>query len=86
MEDRGLEPLTQKPQHSSRKRVTPTSSQPLAHSLDHETPNDPALTPSTDSLDYDLARLIDAWPTLLEPIRRAILALVESASGKGGTP
>jgi hypothetical protein len=29
--------------------------------------------------DPDLARILQAWPTLPEPIRRAILALVESA-------
>jgi hypothetical protein len=29
--------------------------------------------------DPDLARIIAAWPTLAEPIRRAIMALVESA-------
>jgi hypothetical protein len=28
--------------------------------------------------DPDLARVLDAWPTLPAPIRRAILALVES--------
>jgi hypothetical protein len=31
--------------------------------------------------DPDLARIIAAWPTLPEPIRRAMLALVESAPG-----
>jgi hypothetical protein len=31
-------------------------------------------------IDPDLARIAGAWPTLPEPIRRAILALVESAS------
>ena len=29
-------------------------------------------------LDADLARIIDAWPTLPEPIRRAILTLADS--------
>jgi hypothetical protein len=28
--------------------------------------------------DPDLARILDAWPTLPEPIRRAILALAET--------
>jgi hypothetical protein len=36
---------------------------------------DSSATPNSDP---DLARLLDAWPTLPEPIRRAILALVES--------
>jgi hypothetical protein len=30
------------------------------------------------SIDSDLARILDAWPTLPEPIRRAMLGLVES--------
>jgi hypothetical protein len=28
-----------------------------------------------------LARIIDAWPTLPEPIRWAVLALIDSAGG-----
>jgi hypothetical protein len=32
----------------------------------------------------DLAEIIDAWPTLPEPIRAGILAMIRSASGKGG--
>jgi hypothetical protein len=34
------------------------------------------------ALDTDLASVIVAWPTLPEPIRRAVLALVTSAGGK----
>jgi hypothetical protein len=34
------------------------------------------LTKAIES-DSDLARIIDAWPTVSEPIRRAMLALVE---------
>ena len=33
--------------------------------------------------DPDLAAVVNAWPTLPDPIRRAVLALVE-AVGKGG--
>jgi hypothetical protein len=33
-------------------------------------------------IDPNLARVIDAWPTLPEPIRRAILALMEAASAR----
>jgi hypothetical protein len=29
----------------------------------------------------DLARIVDAWPGLAEPIRRAILAMVEAGGG-----
>jgi hypothetical protein len=35
--------------------------------------------PRTVGPDPDLARLLDAWPRLPEPIRRAILALVMTA-------
>jgi hypothetical protein len=35
----------------------------------------PAPAPTTDP---DLVRILDAWPQLPAPIRRAILALVES--------
>jgi hypothetical protein len=29
--------------------------------------------------DPDLARILDAWPALAEPIRRAVLALIRTA-------
>ncbi|MBX7104514.1 MAG: hypothetical protein K1X57_10570 [Gemmataceae bacterium] len=34
------------------------------------------IDPEIDSPDPDLARILEAWPTLPEPIRRAMLALV----------
>jgi hypothetical protein len=45
----------------------------------------PACT-ATPEIDRDLARILDAWPSLPEAIRRAILALVETSapSGKSG--
>ena len=52
--------------------ASPTSNN--NNNLRHETPwLSPQLAP-------DLARVLDAWPTLPEPIRRTNLALVESAS------
>jgi hypothetical protein len=42
---------------------------------------DRALTktlPEPAALDPDLARVVDVWPALPEPIRRAILVLIES--------
>ncbi len=33
-----------------------------------------------ETLDPDLARVVAAWPTLSEPIRRAVLALIGSAA------
>jgi hypothetical protein len=43
-----------------------------------QAPDSPALAPSTD---IDLVRIMDAWPTLPDLIRRAILALVSTANG-----
>jgi hypothetical protein len=37
--------------------------------------------PVTSTIDPDVSRVIDAWPTLPAPIRAAILALVNSAAG-----
>lgn len=54
----------------SHQALTPTPSEPLAHSLAQNSENPPA--------DPDLARLVEAWPNLPEPIRRAVLALVGS--------
>jgi len=33
-------------------------------------------------MDGDLRRLVDAWPTLPEPIRAGILAMVKAATGE----
>ena len=65
----GLEPTDPNPQGIQSKQVTATPEIPLAHSLARESQIDP-----------DLARLIDAWPTLPEAIRAGILALVDAAS------
>ena len=35
--------------------------------------------------DPELRRVVAAWPTLLDPIRRAVLALVDTVSGVTGT-
>ena len=45
---------------------------------------DSLTTPPAEPLDPDLARVLAAWPTLAEPIRRAILAWVELQCGHGG--
>ncbi len=52
--------------------VTETDPKLLAQTLARETQIDP-----------DLARVINAWPELLEPIRRAILAMIQAATTKG---
>src|SRR5262249_36569839 len=43
---------------------------------------DPSTSPPADPLDPDLARVLTAWPTLPEAIRRAILALVGTAGAR----
>jgi hypothetical protein len=41
--------------------------------------NQPSVVQSDPSLD----RIVDAWPTLPDPIRRAVLALIDSAANSG---
>jgi hypothetical protein len=65
MEAPGIEPATPTPQGKAGTPVTASPSFPLAHSLARETQIDP-----------DLARLIDAWPTLPEVLRAGILAMI----------
>ncbi len=40
-------------------------------------PENPPYTPT----DPDLARVVSAWPALPDPIRRAMLALIETSKG-----
>jgi hypothetical protein len=63
----GFEPLTATPQGDNQPRLTAIRKIPLAQTLAREIENDPAL-----------ARVMMAWRALPEPIRRAVLALVES--------
>jgi hypothetical protein len=44
----------------------------------------PYLPPDTCRGDFGLVSVIDSWPTLPEPIRAAILALVRASSKDGG--
>ena len=41
----------------------------------------PAKSPAPRPADPDLASLVKTWPTLLEPIRAGILAMVRAAGG-----
>jgi hypothetical protein len=51
----------------------------LAQTLARESAKGPEPTPSTSPpLDANLARLIDAWPTLPGAIRAGILAMVDA--------
>jgi hypothetical protein len=49
------------------KQVAPVGENRLAQTLAHES-----------QIDSALARITDAWPALPEPIRRAMMALVET--------
>jgi hypothetical protein len=40
----------------------------------------PAVEAATKFGDLELARVIEAWPDLAEPIRRALLAMIEAAT------
>ncbi len=57
------------------KHVTETPSEPLAHSLARESQKCPVEGLSTDA---DLAKVINAWPTLPDALRKGILAMVEA--------
>jgi hypothetical protein len=65
---RGIEPLTSFPQSESVQQDATKAAPHLAHSLARETQIDP-----------DLARVLDAWPTLPEHIKAAVLALLNAA-------
>jgi len=41
----------------------------------------PATSPATAPRDPQLAELIEAWPTLAEPMRVAVLAIVRASGG-----
>ena len=68
MEAPGIEPGTTTAQEKPRQDVTEPLSFPLAHGLAHETQFGP-----------DLARLIDAWPSLPPAVKRMILAALEAS-------
>src|SRR5262249_4285806 len=59
-------PLSSRRKSKTAKEVAETASEPLAHTLACETQIDP-----------DLARLIEAWPSLRPTVKRVILAALE---------
>jgi hypothetical protein len=69
-------------QHSGEdEQLTPTGfEQPAITSVGNKNLGNltSASAAKSGAVDSDLGRIADAWPTLPEPIRRAILALVES--------
>lgn len=64
----GLEPVAAPLESIPTQDVTARTEIPLAHSLAREMENDP-----------DLARIIDAWPTLPATAKRMILAAVDAS-------
>jgi hypothetical protein len=67
----GIEPATSIPQEKVDTQVTASPSITLAQSLAREM-----------QIDSDLARLMDAWPTLSAPVKRMILAALEAIEPK----
>ena len=67
----GFEPVPCLPQEEADTHVAASIPFPLARSLARET-----------QIDADLARLIDAWPSLPPTVKRMILAALE-AGGPG---
>jgi len=66
--DTGVEPVYSNPQDTIPQALPANGSVALAQTLARETQDDP-----------DLARVAVAWTTLAEPIRRAILSLVQTS-------
>jgi len=67
-----LSPQDDQHKLQSGQRVTQTDPENLAQTLSRKTQTDP-----------DLARIVEAWPTLPEALRAGIVAMVK-ATGKGG--
>jgi hypothetical protein len=65
---------------NARKALAASPPEPLAQTLARESQNGPTASPSTAPLDADLARVVDAWPTLPAAIRAGVLALVNAAT------
>ena len=70
MEAAGIEPASPSSEVSILQEFTPTSSKPLAQTLARAA-----------NLDPDLARVLEAWPTLPEALRAGIVAMVKAAAG-----
>jgi hypothetical protein len=78
----GLEAVTPTPQAKTGIPLTTILPHPLACSLARESQKVRETAWATDTqphpLDPDLGRLVQIWPALAEPIRRAILAIIQS--------
>jgi hypothetical protein len=68
LEAPGIEPASPTPQAKVNTPVTATTENPLAQSLAREIEKCP-----------ELARLIEAWPSLPEALKTGILAMIEAA-------
>jgi hypothetical protein len=81
-------PLPERRKGKRGKAIATRPQKPLAQTLAHESQNPaeptpttapastPADPPAVAATDPDLARIVAAWPTLPEAIRRAMLALL----------
>jgi len=71
LEAAGIEPASKPAQDKVQKRLAGEGQKSFAQTFAREIENYP-----------DLTRIVAAWPELPEAIRRAMLALVESALGR----
>jgi hypothetical protein len=58
------------------------SAHPLAKSLEKPNAGVGFVPGSYSFADQELARVVNAWPTLPAPIRRAVLALITAGDGE----
>ena len=65
-------------------KTAASDSASAAHGRCTESPDGPTDPVVTGLDDADLRSVVAAWPTLPEPIRAGLLALVKAASGAGG--
>jgi len=87
----GVEPFYALPEAGTMQRVAETGPETFAHSFARESQKSPSeapeatlsASPPAGPQDPDLARLIDAWPTLFTTARRMILAAVEADDPAG---
>jgi hypothetical protein len=80
----GLEPTTRSTESPLAIKDLQTDDSAASHPIPHRkrksAPSAIPIEGERSGIDQaDLARIVDAWPTLPKPIRRAMLALVESA-------
>ena len=64
----------------------PTESCKELESISSGQSEDPAYRPAYEKPPHQLARLVDSWHRPPEPLRRAIVAILDAAEGSPHTP